>query len=401
MLGQEYQLFCNHNLQSVFESHEQAMIKEIYQYNADRFLHTSAADLADYFREKYALAPIRVLDEQASVDWTDAKIESHGVQCYISGTAIIFTVPFDGNPDLFKYRPSRWAASYPRGIVRSNTLELWTHCRPDDDAEAARRELDRRLASVRKYVDWLTDDLDRFNQSLRDKARTEVDRRREKLLKDQELVAALGFPLKKRTDAAMAYVPLKLRKKLPLQPPPASTELCDVEPYLRVKHYEHILDVISKTATMLERSPEAFKNMGEELLRFQFLVPLNSLYEGQVTGETFNFTGKTDILVRVRDRCVFIAECKVWRGQRAFLQSIDQLFGYATWRDTKTAILVFNRNKNLSAVLEKIPGAVRTHPSYKRDVEYSHETGFRFILGHRDDPRRELILTVLVFEVPM
>jgi hypothetical protein len=35
-----------------------------------------------------------------------------------------------------------------------------------------------------------------------------------------------------------------------------------------------------------------------------------------------------------------------------------------------------------------------------REIRYGEETDFRFILHHRDDPDRELTLTVLVFEVP-
>lgn len=42
----------------------------------------------------------------------------------------------------------------------------------------------------------------------------------------------------------------------------------------------------------LERSPATFSRMKEEELRDQFLVPLNSHYEGQATGETFNASGR-------------------------------------------------------------------------------------------------------------
>ncbi len=39
---------------------------------------------------------------------------------------------------------------------------------------------------------------------------------------------------------------------------------------------------------------------------------VNTHYRGQATGETFNKSGKTDILVRDGDRNVFVAECKWW-----------------------------------------------------------------------------------------
>ena len=95
--------------------------------------------------------------------------------------------------------------------------------------------------------------------------------------------------------------------------------------------------------------------MREEDLRQHFLVQLNGQYEGQASGETFNFEGKTDILIRAEGRNVFIAESKFWRGPESLRETIDQLLGYASWRDTKTAILIFNRQKNFSEVLAKIP----------------------------------------------
>ena len=96
----------------------------------------------------------------------------------------------------------------------------------------------------------------------------------------------------------------------------------------------------------MEQSPEAFKKMGEEDIRTHFLVQLNGQYEGLATGETFNYEGKTDILIKYQGRNLFIAECKFWRGEEEFIKTIDQLLGYLSWRDVKTAIVIFNRNKN-------------------------------------------------------
>ena len=131
-----------------------------------------------------------------------------------------------------------------------------------------------------------------------------------------------------------------------------------------------------------------------------FLVQLNGQYEGQATGETFNYEGKTDILVRVENRNVFVAECKFWSGPSGMSKAIDQLLGYICWRDTKTALLVFNRNKSMTNVLEKVPEVVMAHPNFKSQQRYDSETGFRYTFGHRDDPNREIMLTILVFDVP-
>jgi hypothetical protein len=215
----------------------------------------------------------------------------------------------------------------------------------DLKVEEVRKQLDRELASIKNYLNWLRGSTDPFNAGIREMARQAIETRRHKLLADQNLVASLGFALKKRADAPQTYaVPIKQRKIDP-RPPSASTAPFKPEPALEEAEYENILKIMENMALVLERNPTAFGGMEEEDLRSHFLVPLNGQYEGQARGETFNFQGKTDILIRVEGENIFIAECKIWRGEKSFTEAIDQLLSYLSWRDTKAAIVVFNRNK--------------------------------------------------------
>lgn len=161
-----------------------------------------------------------------------------------------------------------------------------------------------------------------------------------------------------------------------------------------------ILDVIEGMVKVMERSPKAFHGIDEEALRTHSLVQLNGHYEGGATGETFNYQGKTDILIRSGDRNIFIAECKFWNGPAKLTDTIDQLLGYLSWRDSKAAILLFNRNKDFSKVIEAIPGVVRAHPNFQKDEGKRGETAFRYAFRHRDDAAKILHLTVMAFDIP-
>jgi len=86
------------------------------------------------------------------------------------------------------------------------------------------------------------------------------------------------------------------------------------EPALAEAEYENILGVMKSMVRVMESSPHAFSTMKEEDLRQHFLVQLNGQYQGGATGETFNYEGKTDILIREKERNVFIGECKFWKG---------------------------------------------------------------------------------------
>lgn len=86
--------------------------------------------------------------------------------------------------------------------------------------------------------------------------------------------------------------------------------------------------------------------MQEEDLRNTLLAMLNATYKGNATGETFRRKGKTDICIEMENRAAFVAECKIWKGAKALTNAVRQLNGYLTWRDCKTALIVFVRQKD-------------------------------------------------------
>jgi hypothetical protein len=51
-------------------------------------------------------------------------------------------------------------------------------------------------------------------------------------------------------------------------------------------------------------------------------------------------------------------------------------------------------------MLAKVSPTVLSHPKVLRQLDYEHETDSRYVLQHRDDLDKELILTILCFNVP-
>jgi hypothetical protein len=58
------------------------------------------------------------------------------------------------------------------------------------------------------------------------------------------------------------------------------------------------------------------------------------------------------------------------------------------------------RNANFSDVLKKISEIAPKHKCFKRNLGKRGESEFRYIFSHPDDSNRELVLTVLAFDVP-
>lgn len=402
-------LFNDGELQDVLRQREGKMYQEIEGYERNYILNVSVDDLCNYLQQKYRMEPIKLLTDNIVADTGETKVDvsrdpnrwirDRDKPFYIDGTYISFEVPFEGDPALFRYTPTTRLLRYVTARVYDQMLHF-TFTRADHNVEQVKRDFRSELDFLSQQVAYANNDVNAFNSSLRDKARNKITNRRDKILKDQDMANALGFPLKRRDDAPKTYSVPVVRKEVPVQRPTASTTPFKPEPTLEMAQYENILDIISSMVHVIERSPGAFAKMKEEDLRQHFLVQLNGQYKGQATGETFNAVGKTDILIRAEDRNIFIAECKFWKGEKHFIPTIDQLLSYTSWRDTKTAIILFNRQKNLSDILVQIPKIVAGHPNFKKQLSYTHETGFRFLIHQPGDKNRELYLTVLVFDVP-
>jgi hypothetical protein len=132
----------------------------------------------------------------------------------------------------------------------------------------------------------------------------------------------------------------------------------------RTDMYGHVLRVVDSVGKMIERHPSTFLGKSEEDLRDHMLVSLQSNPIGTATGETYNKSGKTDILIRHENSNIFIGECKVWHGQSEYLKAIDQLLGYLTWRDKDAALILFVKNQDISNVIKTTQTAICEHPQY-------------------------------------
>jgi hypothetical protein len=401
-------LFSRGRLSDFLAKRHEEMLKEIDGFDSDYVLNASLDDLVQYLASKYRVEPIILSNNLEIAEHGETDVDARnnalhggsrrGERRSGKGTFVCFVLGFEGNAEIFHLSPSTASSVLPVGAITGNELRV-TIVRRDHDAAAMRKQFNENLSNIYEYLDWGASDITPFNDRLAEHARQRLESRKAKFLADKEMVSALGFPIRQRPEAALA--PAVRRKPLVIAKPAVRSGPFRPEPALEMEHYEHILNVISQMVLVCERSPSSFARMTEDDLRTHILVQLNGHYEGQATGETFNAHGKTDILIRVDGRNVFIAECKLWVGADSLKRAIDQLLGYTAWRDNKTAIVMFNRNKNTSAVLKQVPETVRSHPNYKRDVPaYQHPSGFRFILHQRDDKNRELILTVLVFDVP-
>lgn len=404
-------LFSTDDLRSFLEARKVQLSQQVQQLDREYLLKVSEADLVEHLVDKYQLeGPVLQRDDIIIADHREAEIDVRGDfsrlvfdwsrPAYVKGTSITVAIPYAGSGALFQYKPSTFTISgTPEATVTDGELRL-TYSVLDHNQAQLQARYERDLRDIEQYLGWVRGDVQQYVATLRQYSAQVVQERKQRLLADAGLAASLGIPVRQRPGDSGTYSPPEVRRKLRIPRPEVPRGQFKSEPSLPDEDYEHILSVLEKTSAVMERSPQAFEAMGEEDIRWHFVLQLNGHFEQPATGETFNGSGKTDILLPYEGRNLFTAECKFWKGPKMLLDTLSQMLGYVTWRDTKTALLIFNRNQNHTTVVKKIVEAVSQHPYYKRDLGPRGETHLRYLFHQPGDANREVHVAILVFNVP-
>lgn len=208
-------------------------------------------------------------------------------------------------------------------------------------------------SSVRwgKYLGWAANEIHAFNAVLERDARQAIEARRQRVEKRDAALAKSNILIRRPGESRKTYI-AEVLVRLPAPSLPqtrADDKAPKLEPVLEEGVFEHVLGVIRKQCLQIEQRPRTYVSMGEEDCRNVILSGLATHYDG-FTAETDNQGGHTDILARQDGRNIFICECKFWSGPDGLTKTVDQLFGYAGWRDTKLAIVMFVGEKGLAAI---------------------------------------------------
>ena len=385
--------------------------EEIHSLDNEYVLKASPTELEQYYVDKAMINPLVLNVEKRCIKGQNGiRIDvSHdirrgifpGERVDVRGTRLDIAIPFEGDPILWQIGASSYrTGGYPEIDIYGNEV-IFGVSFPDDstDQESLRSEIERETNSLIAAVGYLKTDVDNHNNSAPGTIRQALARKRELAQSVVGAVASLGIPMKRSETQLTFNIPAK-RRQTPIKRPAVAMGKYEPEPTLDEEEYKYILGILRSMTLVIERNPYSFASLKEEAIRDHFLIQLNGHYEGGATGETFNAEGKTDILIRAGNRNVFIGECKFWRGSASFNQAIDQLLSYLTWRDSKCALLIFNKIKDSNAVRMKSHEVVEARPEHRKTVFRDESGDSRYVLVKGSDPGREITVTVQVYDVP-
>lgn len=314
---------------------------------------------------------------------------------------IKFHVPISGNIQLLHCMPSS-RILWTMDIEVSRDEFCFEIINFRDDAEGIAREKDSNIRSIMQQYGNVRSEVERANAGLEQHIRNAFNSRKQRIQKSSGVLASLGVPIKKTDTASETFsvpTPQKRKKAVPNKPEVKDAGFSP-EPCLDQSTYNDILKLIHDVGKEFERLPSLYADKEEEHLRDHFLMMLEPNFEGSATGETFNKTGKTDILLRHDGSNLFIGECKFWKGEKSFLSTISQLLGYLTWRDSKAAVIMFVPNKDFSSVVDTAKEAASKHENFLKFVNERDETWFNYEFHLNDDRNRVVKLAVMLYHTP-
>lgn len=278
----------------------------------------------------------------------------------VPASRVVVSIPILGTTEVLNYRASTFSLGGETGTITDGNLVVEVIER-SLNAATIRGEVDRVKRDIEQRVAWANADLAKFWTTAEATIRSNFSSRKDRILRDREVEAALDIPVRP-SGTPRPPVPAR-RKQVTLETRRAQSRFIP-EPVLDEAIYQDVLDAVRAWATSLERTPRTAAKLDEEELRDLLLGNLNTYWLGAAGGELFNGSGKTDILIRHGDRNVFIAECKMWRGQRVVADALAQLLSYLVWRDSKAALVMFIKTADAAATIQKLHAAIEASSSW-------------------------------------
>lgn len=384
--------------------------KEITSCNDDYILNVCAEDYITYLVDKFKLEPINILPETEEIGMPVeirqdlSEYQNRGIfpyyERYRDGYKIEISYSFNGSDILFKVRPNPYImTTYDIYVDESNEKVSFFIQIFSKNVEEFNREKSSAYSNAFKNIHNINHCVNSYNSNLRNVINKKFENiKRERLNKTNFFKA---IKVKNNSNTPSTYgVPIVHRRSIE-KPSIGQKKEYSIEPTLDMDTYESIVTEINQLGRSMERKPSLYMGKNEEGIRDVFVTMLETKFDGvTATGETFNYSGKTDILLKNADdnSNLFIAECKFWHGAEHFKKAISQLFDrYLTWRDSKVALMVFVKGGNFTSVLDKIRESVIQHEYYVKENMKRNETSVNYIFKLPKDPEKEVFLEIMAF----
>lgn len=188
------------------------------------FREADASELADQIFSRFAVRPVSLTEGAISVQAEETDIDRRrfsdmdrrvpGASPTLRGTRVIYNVPFSGDSNLFRLKPSTWTTSVPYAEIGRGELHFVFEV-PSSKVGETKSAFDRELSLTKQWLGWGNDQVTQYNDQLASEIERAMNDRVSRLSTASEGLAELGLPVKgqepvsiSRSDRAKADEPI-------------------------------------------------------------------------------------------------------------------------------------------------------------------------------------------------
>jgi hypothetical protein len=368
--------------------------KMILHESEEQILGTTLEEMCSYYYDQFKITPITLLKESMGSEYEkgvetipaeqrDSLYSQDGDLDY-PYEKIVVTIPIKDNEDtidISKYQSS------PGFVNRLEDNYMWSPNKISFSIktqgymlklteEQINKRIEKSIEELEKLLEYKNSNIRIQNKNLEETIKKSLEKRREAIEESnnrfESIKRTITIPLTLKDSVKRDIINLK-EKPIVKKVKPSPQKQTEFS--LDEKQVLHLISYIDNQARSFERTPGTFSELGEEQLRDILLSNINGLFGGKATGETFSKKGKTDIFLNIKKGNILIIECKFWKGEEVFNETIDQIRRYLTWRENSAVIIFFVKRKNFIKILNKIPAIIQKHASFDsgyRELEVAH-----------------------------
>lgn len=400
--------FKNIFLHDLFNNLYENIRNEINNYEDNYILNVDENNITEYLFTRYEIEPINLFfDNWSSQDYKDKKIiptpfdviSNSSTYEYIA-TMVKIIIPYEGDSKLFQTYPSSQTSSKYEIQINNTEISFFVEWKENNE-NYSNDKINEIKDYLKYYIDNIKKEVDSYNNNLKSYIKNIFNNKKEKTKTIKTSLKNLIVPLRKIEDKdnnTFSVSPIKKKEKISIKLPEIKNNF-NLDPIISEDLYLQILSVIYEFGKRMEEYPNIYCNKNEETIRDYILLILSLNFKVSVMAEAFNRNGKTDILLKYNNENIFIAECKIWHGKKQFFSAINQLQSYLTWRDTKSALIIFVKDKNISSIIEKINSTIIEHPQFIKKYKLLNDYDIIYEFSFEQDNQKKFQLAILLYHL--
>lgn len=203
-------LFAEENLRGVFDYVKDEMRKAVQNFDEQGLRELGKDGVKVKMIKDFSIDAPVLKENEKTMDYEEIQVDvSHDQSRFISdrsqpalidGVRYRFYIPFDGDPNLFKYRPSAFNLNPPIGKIDGQ--ELVYECEMTTaDKERAKTDFEAWLNSVRGNLQTVTNDTTIFNDELRSLIDQEIEARLSRIKEIKKVAEGFDIPLRSQNKS--------------------------------------------------------------------------------------------------------------------------------------------------------------------------------------------------------